>query len=349
MRLLFNAILLHLSMVIVLVDSYDPYTESPHFRDLEQSATISPEIVNELKDFENLIPTTIVDAIVAKHYVIDGNFRTAFKYLRSNEFTHFQKQLLDVPEIIEVLDFLHMMVNATTRTETTAASASTLAGVKASSSSSWEPYEFNDNSMHEVSSNSVTTSPGTKATKAKTTKTHLESETVDVLAYERPQLNELEYSDDVRLGNSAGPASKDHHQPLVEIVLLDSQQSPDDHSNSVIGGYHNTQHGHRRHHRQDLSSNPHPLGSFTSFVAEIIGELPQPAYQHMITAKCKKNAKFADFYKALRSANFKPFIDEAMKTPNIQQIIKNLNSHDIDVKALEPIAFQVISWGPKVQ
>uniref|UniRef100_A0A1I8PHI7 DUF4476 domain-containing protein n=1 Tax=Stomoxys calcitrans TaxID=35570 RepID=A0A1I8PHI7_STOCA len=321
---------LQLMLFVVTVYSYSPMTESPALSNASgqsASASISPEIVNELIDFQNLIPTSVVDAIVVKHYVIDGNFRTALQYLRSNAFTQFQKQLLDVPEIIGLLDFLHMVVNATT-----------IQGAASSPSPA-----FNDNGMHKIPTNSVATATATGDAGLGTN--HLEVASNSVLAYQGPQFHGLEYSDDdVRRHGHASEKHQHQHpqqqhqdQPLVDIVLLDTKlTSTNDHSSNFII----TGDGHSPQHR--------PLGSFTTFVAEIIGELPQPAYQHMITAKCKKNAKFADFYKALRSAEFKPRVDEAMKTPNIQKIIKTLSSHKIDVKSLEPIAFKVISWGPNV-
>ncbi|XP_061396714.1 uncharacterized protein LOC133332330 [Musca vetustissima] len=118
----------------------------------------------------------------------------------------------------------------------------------------------------------------------------------------------------------------------------------DDQLNTVSGSVQATMaSGHHQHRYQE-----HPLGSFTSFVEEILRELPRPEYQHMITDKYMKNANFANFYRALRSAEFKPLVEEALKSSNIQQIIKLLASHSIDVQALKPIAFQVISWGPNV-
>ncbi|XP_073813902.1 uncharacterized protein [Musca autumnalis] len=358
MTIIHLKILLSSALLFVAVHSYDPITVSPCSDSNIKSATISPEIVNELKDFEHLIPPAIVDAIVAKHYVIDGGFRTALKYLRSNDFTSLQKQLLDVPEIISVLDFLHMTVNATMMMAcetqkaeermpetSTMGIASSLQGEMATSSTS-----VNDNGMDRIPTNTVTTT-GTGNVVAMSPKA-LHARIRKVLSYKRPQLDALEYADDVSSGNAV--LASVEQQPLVDIVLLDSKHTSlranDDQLNSVTGSVQNTMtsgHHHQQqqqHHHHQL----HPLGSFTTFVEEIIKELPRPAYRNMIIDKNKKNANFANFYKALRSAEFKPVVEETLKSANIQKIVKLLSSHSIDVQALKPIAFEVISWGPSV-
>ncbi|XP_050325496.1 uncharacterized protein LOC126756469 [Bactrocera neohumeralis] len=74
------------------------------------TAKISPEIINELKDFLDLIPTATVDEIVAKHYITDSNFREVFKYLRGTQFTALLQQAQQIPEVIDVLDYLHLLV-----------------------------------------------------------------------------------------------------------------------------------------------------------------------------------------------------------------------------------------------
>ncbi|XP_011293648.1 uncharacterized protein LOC101894107 [Musca domestica] len=349
-------------LFVALVYSYDPVTVAPPppttASDCNlKSATISPEIINELKDFEHLIPPAIVDAIVAKHYVIDGGFRTALKYLRSNDFTRLQKQLLDVPEIISVLDFLHLTINATMimdcatkeatkqMPETSALQDDEMATAASSST-------LNDNGMDRMPTNTVTTTTGTTDNVPATSpKAAMHARIRKVLAYKRPQLDALEYTDDVSSSNGGGNAvlASAEQQPLVDIVLLDSKlntlRANDDQLNTVDGSAQGTMaSGHHQQHRYQQ----HPLGSFTSFVEEIIRELPRPAYQHMIMDKYMKNANFANFYKALRSAEFKPLVEEALKSANIQQIVKLLSSHSIDVQALKPVAFEVISWGPAV-
>ncbi|XP_011190539.2 uncharacterized protein LOC105217303 [Zeugodacus cucurbitae] len=74
------------------------------------TAKISPEIINELKDFLDLIPTATVDEIVAKHYITDSNFREVLKYLRSTQFTALMQQVQQIPEVIDILDYLHLLV-----------------------------------------------------------------------------------------------------------------------------------------------------------------------------------------------------------------------------------------------
>lgn len=248
------------------------------------AANISPDIVNELKDFETLIPAAKIDAIVAEHLLVDGNFRKALKYLRSNEFTHLQQQLLDMPEIIEVLDFLHMTINAS-MVHSNAARATDEA-VRASS------LAVNDNGMDNKATNAMTT--GTDmATGNPTSSMHasaIEMETRAALAYKIPQLEELENSIDV---NGAFL----EELPIVDIVQLEAKN---------IATYDDGIADHHMHHHQ------HPVGTFTSFVEDIIEQLPHTEYRNMIIQKCKKNAKFANFYAALRSPALKPLVDEAM-------------------------------------
>lgn len=74
------------------------------------TAKISPEIINELKYFLDLIPTATVDEIVAKHYITDSNFREVFKYLRGTQFTALLQQVQQIPEVIDILDYLHLLV-----------------------------------------------------------------------------------------------------------------------------------------------------------------------------------------------------------------------------------------------
>lgn len=74
------------------------------------TAKISPEIIDDLKDFLDLIPTATVDEIVAKHYITDSNFREVLKYLRSTQFTALAQQVQQIPEVIDILDYLHLLV-----------------------------------------------------------------------------------------------------------------------------------------------------------------------------------------------------------------------------------------------
>ncbi|XP_067633975.1 uncharacterized protein jtb [Eurosta solidaginis] len=75
----------------------------------DNASKISPEIISELKDFADLIPTATVHEIVAKHYVIDSNFREVFKYVRSSQFTELLQQAQQIPEILDILDYLHVL------------------------------------------------------------------------------------------------------------------------------------------------------------------------------------------------------------------------------------------------
>ncbi|CAD7014454.1 unnamed protein product [Ceratitis capitata] len=89
-------------------------TRAAIIRTPHATSKISPEIINELKDFLDLIPTATVDEIVAKHYITDSNFREVLKYLRSTQFTALEQQAQQIPEVVEILDYLHLLVpNAT--------------------------------------------------------------------------------------------------------------------------------------------------------------------------------------------------------------------------------------------
>lgn len=322
MKILLKFILSQIFLA-TLVYSLDPITETPLSPwVIWAREKISPEIVNELKDFEHLIPQAKIDAIVAKHYVIDGNFRTALKYLRSNDFTLLQKQLLDIPEIISVLDFLHMTINATVFHQSNDNGEAAILDETAPSSSA--AAALNDNGMDKISTNAVTTTDTRTVTKSASAA--LDARTRDVLAYKRPQLDAMEYADDVSgasdvaggyngaTGNDVASVDRQRQQqPLVYIVLLDSPHRfnrlrayHDQESNSITTGMEKDMAAGYRH-RQQTS-----LGSFTTFVDEILDDLPRAEYQHMIIDKCKKNANFAEFYKALRSAEFKTVVAEAM-------------------------------------
>ncbi|XP_037956758.1 uncharacterized protein LOC119686281 [Teleopsis dalmanni] len=206
---------------------------------------ISPEIVKELKDFVNLIPKATVDEIVAKHYIIDGNFREALKYLRSTQFTQLLEQAQQIPEVIEILDFLHLSQSG--------------------------------------------------------------SGVVEQATCELPHLEKLTAFNVV--------------EPLLDIVLLNDA---------------------------DVALHAYDVRTFSTFVEELMQHLPRDRYVQMINEKRQKSAAFAEFYNALRSVQFRPLVESALKSANLATIIKTLNSHDVDVKTLEPIGFTVLSWGPSV-
>lgn len=303
----------------IVVSAYEPVTHksvNTTASDTKQTGHISPDIVNEFKDFENLIPTATVDEIVAKHYLVDGNFRTAFKYLRSQEFIQLQRQLLDIPEIIDILEFLHL-TTANATTSHMGATKLTTAQVKASL------YDYND--VNDADANvdnrvdKMTTNTGTIISKPNTMAIENVKEVLNgnKKLHKRPQQWEMagKYNRNVArdVDDDANAAAKlaNERQPLVRIVLLEDLEVK---AKVHTEGHHNQHHYHHKYHRQCNNNYHHhgSLGTFTTFVEEILQHLPHAAYQNMINDKCKKNAKFAEFYKALRSPEFKPLLEEAM-------------------------------------
>ncbi|XP_037819652.1 uncharacterized protein LOC119609048 [Lucilia sericata] len=353
----FNKIIIFLiKIAIVISAAYDPIKQ----KSFSFSTNITPEIAKEFKDFETLIPTATIDAIVAEHYLVDGNFRTAIKYLRSQEFTKLQRQLFDIPEIIDILEFLHLTSeNATTRhmgatkTTTTAAVA---ARVKASLNDYNDAVEV-DNRVDKMTTNTGTIIISKRNTMAIENAIESSSSALNknIKVHKRPQQLQMERQNNrnVAIDDNDVVVARisNERQPLVSIVLLEDLKVK---GTSLNEGHHNQHHYHHHKYQRHQSNNNYhhhhhrSLGTFTAFVEEVLQHLPHSAYQNMIKDKCLKNAKFAEFYRALRSLELKPLIDQAMTSENIKKIIQTLDSHKIDVKALEPIAFKVISWGPNI-
>ncbi|XP_036346714.1 uncharacterized protein LOC118756028 [Rhagoletis pomonella] len=96
-------------LLLVLLLAVATTTQAAIITSLSTSK-ISPEMINELKDFLDLIPAAIVDEIVAKHYIIDSNFREVLNYLRSTQFTELMQQAEQIPEVAEILAYLHLLV-----------------------------------------------------------------------------------------------------------------------------------------------------------------------------------------------------------------------------------------------
>ncbi|XP_016999464.2 uncharacterized protein jtb [Drosophila takahashii] len=94
------------------------------------------------------------------------------------------------------------------------------------------------------------------------------------------------------------------------------------------------------------NSETKQLSSFTSFVQELLTHLPRDRFVALINEKRQKSAIFAQFYEALRSAEFKTKAEAAWKTSNVQSVVRELSSHSIDAQDLKAIGYEVISWGP---
>lgn len=70
--------------------------------------TYSPELLQDLRDFIDLIPSIVIDEVIAEHMLTDSGFRKAIKFLRSSDFKHLQQLAESLPEIIEVINFVHL-------------------------------------------------------------------------------------------------------------------------------------------------------------------------------------------------------------------------------------------------
>ncbi|XP_062127659.1 uncharacterized protein LOC133840023 [Drosophila sulfurigaster albostrigata] len=68
----------------------------------------SPELVEDLKDFLDLIPTADIDELVAEHYIFDSGFRHAAEFLRSSDFKELAQSAVQLTEVIEIINFLHL-------------------------------------------------------------------------------------------------------------------------------------------------------------------------------------------------------------------------------------------------
>lgn len=68
----------------------------------------SPELMRDAKEFMALIPQSVIDELVAKHMVLDSGFRKAIIFLTSGSFKELQHRAELLPEVIEIIDFLHL-------------------------------------------------------------------------------------------------------------------------------------------------------------------------------------------------------------------------------------------------
>ncbi|ALC41438.1 CG4398 [Drosophila busckii] len=100
------------------------------------------------------------------------------------------------------------------------------------------------------------------------------------------------------------------------------------------------------HQRGQTTVRPFQLHSFVSFAQELLTHLPRDRFVALINEKRKSGVVFPKFYEALRSQQFKPMVEAAMKSHNMASIISTLSSHEIDAQGMKGVAFDVISWGP---
>ncbi|KAH8252711.1 hypothetical protein KR032_001442 [Drosophila birchii] len=80
---------------------------SGHFR-YPKAVKYSPELISELRDFQKLIPSVTIDEIVAEHMITDSGFRKAVKFLRSSDFKRFQQHTESLPEVVDLINFVHL-------------------------------------------------------------------------------------------------------------------------------------------------------------------------------------------------------------------------------------------------
>lgn len=315
MKIFFKAFV-YLIALQIAVEAFNPARHtSLNYAPL--STYISPEIVRELKDFENLIPPGVIDLIVAKHYLVDENFRIAMKYLRSLQFSQLLWQVSDMPEVLVVLEYLHLTeANSTARhmQATTLPAAKESIAIDDGTTTNTGSIVINTaNTVHNF--NSIDTPKGTfnneKTFHKRPPPPPLPSSSIP----------SYEYMHQYAVIGDEAASSFNVEQPLVSIVLLEDSVV-ESNSNDVANyneGHHHQLHARKYHRRRSYLNNyyhshhPHhyhrTLGTFTTFVAEILQHLPLEDYQNMIKEKCQRSAKFAAFYHALKSPDLKPLIE----------------------------------------
>ncbi|KAH8396693.1 hypothetical protein KR215_002590 [Drosophila sulfurigaster] len=228
---------------------------------VHHQVSYSPELVQDLTEFLNLIPAAVIDEVVAEHLIVDSGFRKAIKFLRSSEFKQLVQRAEQLPEFIEVINFLHL----------------------------------NDTSIRK--------------------RLHFHYRHNRQLIIEGAAVKEYGYF------VSNGLSQKSLEEGVVVVFLPESQNTIE---------------------------TPASLGSFVSFIQELLTHLPRDRFVALINEKRKTGTVFPKFYAALRSDEFKQLVEKTMKSQNVQNILKTLASHEIDANALKGIAFEVISWGPEV-
>ncbi|KAH8371407.1 hypothetical protein KR093_007201, partial [Drosophila rubida] len=221
----------------------------------------SPELVQDLHEFVNLIPSTVIDEIAAEHLLVDSGFRKAVTFMDSSAFKQLVERAEQLPEVVEVINFLHL----------------------------------NDTSIR-VSA-------------------HVDNRLRRQLVLEGDAVKEFSYF------VSNGLSEKSLEEGMVVVFLPESQNTIE---------------------------LPASLGSFVSFLDEVLTHLPRDRFVELIKEKCKTGKVFPPFYRAVRSADFKQLIEKTMKSQNVINILKTLASHEIDANGLKSLAFKIISWGPEV-
>ncbi|XP_017149612.1 uncharacterized protein LOC108160257 [Drosophila miranda] len=237
--------LLLLGLVLVSAQCHHPHRNPRQVR-------YSPELINELRDFTKLIPSATIDELVAEHLITDSGFRKAVKFLRSSDFKRLQQRAEALPEVVEVINFVHLNDTA------------------ARSKIRFWP------------------------------------------VYSQRHTNRIQRRSVYNVQGSRWDTSE-------EVILVLMQQP---------------------------SSAGESLGSFISFVRDLLTHLPRDRFVALIGEKRQRSPLFAKFYEALRSPQFKTMVEAAMSSKNVASVIRELSDHDIDAQSLKTIGYEVISWGP---
>ncbi|KAM8711367.1 hypothetical protein ACLKA7_000496 [Drosophila subpalustris] len=68
----------------------------------------SPELMQDFREIMALIPDEVVGEVIAEHLITDSEFRKAFEFLSSSDFKQLLNRAQMLPEIIEVINYLHL-------------------------------------------------------------------------------------------------------------------------------------------------------------------------------------------------------------------------------------------------
>ncbi|KAM7343489.1 protein G12 [Cochliomyia hominivorax] len=66
------------------------------------------ELRQDFRDFLKLVPRKRVGYIAARHFIVDEQFRTAFKYIRSSRFNQNWQRIRNSQEFLDLIDYMRM-------------------------------------------------------------------------------------------------------------------------------------------------------------------------------------------------------------------------------------------------
>lgn len=70
--------------------------------------TTNAELRQDFQDFAKLVPRKRVGYIAARHYIVDEQFRTSFKYIRGTRFSKTLQRIRNSQEYLDIIDYLRM-------------------------------------------------------------------------------------------------------------------------------------------------------------------------------------------------------------------------------------------------